>query len=248
MRRSPFFIVSFLTVVAGTFCGCAKGPLRGLSFLSPHAQQLLAEEEKIAKSWPTLREEMTAMVDQANKGSSQQQRIAAQRLEEYLTPDTPTLKRLHATDLLGKLPSEYSVNGLGIAAKDDEVDVRITACRSLGEIADRNALMKLREIINSDSDKDVQIAATRALGNIRSPETLASLKEALASKHPALQISATESLAKLTGQDFGRDVPKWEQYLAAGRGSIEAKTQEKTASFGESLNKTIQRVGFLQKN
>ena len=214
--RSKFLPILGVAILSSCILsGCAKGPLRGLAFLNPNAQQILDEEERIAKSWPSIKSELSAMVQQANKGSQRQKQVAAQRLAGYLSAENPTLIRLHATDLLGKLPSEYSADALGTAATDSEVDVRTSACLALGQISDQRSLTKLLEIVGSDDDQDVQIAATRAIGKIRTPQAVNALKQALASNQPALQVSAAEALEELTGKGFGHDIPKWEQYLAS---------------------------------
>jgi hypothetical protein len=75
MNRHLLFGFCLLLLLAGS--GCAKGALWRLGYLSPQARKQWADEEKIAKTWPAMRDEMTALAEQAKASSlADQQRLA----------------------------------------------------------------------------------------------------------------------------------------------------------------------------
>jgi hypothetical protein len=194
--------------------GCAKGALWRLGYLSPQAREQWAEEEKIAKTWPTMRDEMAGWVDQAKaSGPADQQRVA-KRLAEMIEKDQRVLVRLHATHLLGQLPAEAALGSMVVATRDPESDVRVAACRAYGQMGTEDALIQLGQIMRSDDHSDVRIAATRAIGRFQNPRAAQMLNYALESQQPALQLAAAESLQKITGEKFGKDIPKWQDYVA----------------------------------
>ncbi len=207
-----FLTLSLLTIFS---LGCAKGALWRLGYLSPQARQQWADEEKIAKSWPTIRGEMTALVDQAKVSSpADQQRVAA-RLTEMIQKDDRVLVRLHAAQLLGELSPDVAMSGALAATKDREADVRVAACRVFGKMKTDDALTQLSNVMQRDEQPDVQIAAVRAMSHFRSPRAAQLLRFALESEQPALQLAAADSLQSITGQKFGRDIPKWQEHVAS---------------------------------
>jgi len=194
--------------------GCAKGALWQLGYLSPQARKQWAEEEKIAKTWPTMRDEMTGLVNQAKvSGPADQQRIA-KRFADMIEKDQRVLVRLHATQLLGELPPAATMAAVSLATRDSEPDVRVAACRVYGRMGTEDALSQLGQIMRSDDHSDVQIAAARSIGQFNSPRAAQILNYALESEQPALQLAAADSLQKITGEKFGKDIPKWQDHVA----------------------------------
>lgn len=204
-----------LVCLLASASGCAKGALWRLGYLSPQARQQWAEEEKLAKTWPTMRDEMSGWVAQANAGSSADQQRVAKRLGELIETDRRMLVRLHATSLLGKLPSAAAWSSVAIAARDSDADIRVAACRVYGAMDTEDAIIPLGQLLGQDSSPDVQIAAARALGEFKSDRSARALGSAIESDQPALQLAAADSLEKVTGQKWGRDIPKWQDYLAS---------------------------------
>lgn len=195
--------------------GCAKGALWQLGYLSPQARQQWADEEKIAKTWPTVRSEMTALVDQAKVSSAEDQQRVAARLSELIEKDDRVLVRLHATQLLGELDPASSLSAVAAATQDRESDVRVAACRVYGKMKTDDALTQLGAVLQRDQQADVQIAAVRAIGQFKDPRAAQILQFALESEQPALQLAAADSLKSITGQKFGNDIPKWQEYVAS---------------------------------
>jgi HEAT repeat protein len=211
MNRHILFGFCLLLVAVA---GCAKGALWRLGYLSPQARQQWADEEKIAKTWPVMRDEMTGLAEQAKASSPADQQRVAKRFAEIVEKDNRMLVKLHAVKLLGELSPEAAMAAVAVAARDANADVRVAACQVYGQMATADSLMQLAQLLRSDDSEDVQIAAIRAMGQFKSPEAAVALRSALEEERPALQLAAAESLGKITGEKFGKDVPKWLDYVA----------------------------------
>lgn len=212
MNQIHRFVLLLILLVGVS--GCAKGALWRLGYLSPRVRQQWADEENYAKTWPTMKAEMTALVDRANLSGDADQQRAAGQLRRLLEDDRRVMVRLHATELLGKLPPAPAELALETAAQDSEADVRTAACRVMGQHQTPDSLRSLQRVLGSDTNDDVRIAAVRAIGEFSSPEAAKCLQLALESEQPALQLCAADSLGKISGQSYGRDIPKWQEYIA----------------------------------
>ena len=121
--------------------------------------------------------------------------------------------RLHAVKLLGNLNCPASVAALRDAAGDPDADVRIAAVKSWEKFPGNVAVTELQGIIQADTDTDVRMAATRSLGSFTGANAVQALSFALTDNDPALQVRATESLARVTGESIGPDVARWQDYV-----------------------------------
>ncbi len=211
MNRTQSLILLVLLV---GISGCAKGAMWRLGYLSPRVREQWAEEEQYAKTWQSLKPEMTALVENSNLGSPSEQQRAAGQLAAFIKDDKRILVRLHATELLAKLPGETAHAAVLTALKDGEADVRIAACRVLASHNSADSMLTLQRTLGSDTNPDVRLAAARSLGQFDSPAAAKSLQVALNSDEPALQLCAADSLQKITGKKFGRDIPQWQEYIA----------------------------------
>ena len=148
-------------------------------------------------------------------GSSvESQQEVAKKLSEVILRDPILLLRLHAIKLITSLDCPKTAETLLIAANDPSSDIRIATVKALERIPGEESIFQLQEILANDTDDDVRIAATRALGNFQGQTSVRALALALEDRNPALQISATESLMRTTGQQtLGRDVGAWQNYV-----------------------------------
>lgn len=180
---------------------------------------------------------MNQIVSSASNGSIEQMESAANSLAETIRRDPILLMRLHAVKLLGELNCSASIDALVDASKDHNSDVRIAAIQSWSKLPGEVAIGHLQEIIGSDTDVDVRLAATRALGNFHGKQAIEALALALQDNDPALQLRATESLGRVTGESIGRNVNAWRQYVQ------DALPQKSTVETGNtSPTKTIESM------
>ena len=148
----------------------------------------------------------------------QQQRVADQLAESIAAEEDP-LVRAEIVRTLAGYGAATATRVLHAAVEDPDEDVRIAACRAWATRGDAEAIAVLGRTLTGDTDVDVRLAAASALGESRDPAAVAALEPALSDKDPALQYRAVLSLRTITGQDFGNDVRRWQQYV---RGELPA--------------------------
>lgn len=193
--------------------GCAEGPLWRVGKFSPWARNQWAEEERIADTLFERKRQMTESVSAALDAPVEQQQRVAEDLAEVVHRDPILLLRLHAVDLLGKLNCPAAVETLKDASRDHNSDLRVAAIKSWEKMPAETAIPQLQEMIGSDTDIDVRLAATRALGNFSGQQAVAAISLALEDPDPALQVRAAESLQNVTGEQLGRDIQAWQNYV-----------------------------------
>jgi Glu-tRNA(Gln) amidotransferase subunit E-like FAD-binding protein len=193
-----------------TFSGCAThnqffAELPLFEAKSDRIPGLLTPEER--------KEMIREKVKRGSQESPQVQEMVARQLwQEYRTNPDPTIRRQIAESIPQlNAPSRQSL--LKEAVEDPNVFVRISACRAWGKQQTPEASQALRHVLEEDEESDVRIAAARELGNFRGEEVTRALGKALESRQPAVRYQAMESLGKITGENFGKDVKRWKQYL-----------------------------------
>lgn len=216
-RRLNIIRILLLLIAIGTvhqFSGCSEGPLWRSGKYNPWVRNKWAEEEKIADTLFTRKNRMETVVRNAVNGPINVQEDAAQALSDIVFRDKVLLMRLHAVRLLGQLKNSPSaVETLIKASKDNDRDIRLAAIESWKTLGSDTAVPQLQEIIGSDTDIDVRLAATEALGYFPGRASVSALSLSLNDRNPALQVRATESLRKVTGEPLGRNVVAWQQYV-----------------------------------
>src|SRR5262249_41627163 len=108
--------------------------------------------------------------------------------------------------------------------KDPDPEVRMAVCQTWGrrvasapkELAAADTALASRglsDAVAKDTNIDVRLAATKSLGRIKGDtRAVGGLANALKDQDRALQYNAVTSLKEASGQDFGNDVAKWQQY------------------------------------
>ena len=225
-RHTNALILAVIAV--GLFTGCAEGPLWRMGRYTPWAQNQWAEEEKIADTLFKQKKAVVAKVDAAVGAPVERQQEVAYELSEIANRSPVLLLRLHAVDQLGRLKCPAAVDALANAAQDSNFDVRLAAIKSFERLPASAAIPNLQQMVGSDTNIDVRLAATRALGKFPGRRAVSAISLALNDSDPALQLRAAESLQAVTGESFGRDIPRWQEYvtsLPAVGGLNEGSTQ-----------------------
>jgi HEAT repeat protein len=125
--------------------------------------------------------------------------------------------RIELARALGELPTASAQAALAASLADENAQVRVVACKSLGRRPTAESLQALGMAVAGDSDLDVRIAAARQLGQFRDPAAAQALRPALDENDAALQGIAMQSLRRLTGQhQYANSVPAWREYLDGG--------------------------------
>ncbi len=214
-----------LLLITVTLCGCAEGPLWRSGKLSPWARNQWAAEEQIADTLFARKRKMTESVNSAINAPLEQQQKVAQELSEIIHRDPVLLLRLHGVKLIGQLNCPAALAALEDAAQDYNTDIRIAAVDAWSKLPGDVAIPQLQEMIGSDTNVDVRLAATRALGNFSGTQAVRAISLALNDQDPALQVRATESLQKATGESLGRDVVAWQDYVSRFSKSNDSTTE-----------------------
>ncbi|HMP77829.1 MAG TPA: HEAT repeat domain-containing protein [Pirellulaceae bacterium] len=204
-------------VVAAMVIGCAEGPFWRMGQYSPWVQKKWAAEEELADTLFSKRRRMTEIVERAKNGSVEDKDRAAQELFHQFFNDSILLTRLQAVRLMSELDCPTTYQSLRAASLDPNVDMRLAAAQAWRHMPDDQAVPMLVQMLQHDKNVDVRLAATRALGDFTGGVTVAALQSALSDADPAIQLRATESLARSTGETLGRDVAAWKRFLGEDR-------------------------------
>jgi len=206
-RQSTYSLVlgTLFAALLISISGCAEGYFWRTGKYAPWVREKWAAEEQVADT----------LFSRNVAGSTvEAQQEVANKLSEVILRDPILLMRLHALKLITSLDCPKTTETLSIAANDPSSDIRIATVKALERTSGEDAIYQLQDILANDTDDDVRIAATRALGSFQGQASVRALSLALEDRNPALQISATESLMRTTGQQaIGRDVTAWQQYV-----------------------------------
>ncbi len=216
LRQSTFFfaLVTLFASLLLSISGCAEGYFWRTGKYAPWVRQKWEAEEQIADTLFSRKQRMTEAVSAVAGGTVESQQEVASKLSEVILRDPILLMRLHSLRLITSLDCPKTAETLAIAANDPSSDIRIATVKALERIPDDESVYLLQEMLANDTDDDVRIAATRALGNFQGQASVRALSLALEDRNPALQVSATESLMRTTGQQsIGRDVAAWQRYV-----------------------------------
>ena len=209
-----FAAAIMLAVFALSTFGCAEGQFWQTGKYAPWVRKKWEAEEQIADTLFAQKKRMTEAVVAVAGSTVESQQQVADKLSEVILRDPILLLRLHAIKLITSLDCPKTAETLSIAANDPSSDIRIATVKALERIPGDESIYQLQEIVANDTDDDVRIAATRALGSFQGQNSVRALSVALEDRNPALQISATESLIRATGQQsIGRDVAAWQNYV-----------------------------------
>jgi len=128
--------------------------------------------------------------------------------------------RQAAAYALGEIKDPRAVEPLISALKDSDWRVRRGVAYALREIKDPRAVEPLISALK-DSDWRVRQAAVIVLGEIKDPRAVEPLISALKDIDPNVRWPAAEALKKITGQDFGEDQRKWQEWWEKSKGRLQ---------------------------
>lgn len=133
-----------------------------------------------------------------------------------LTGMPPQEKIELKTDVLSTMPN----------LPDRSKFVRMEAAYALGKLDPAVSVGPLATSLQTDPDLDVRMAAAHALGRHQSEDAVQAVLIGMVDDDLAVRVAALDSLRYMTGQDFGRDVEAWLNYLNSA--------EQPLADYGES--------------
>ncbi|MDA1054593.1 MAG: HEAT repeat domain-containing protein [Planctomycetota bacterium] len=180
---------------------------------NPYYRNQWEKDERAGPTFHTQLAELRAIRENPTGLSPEEQRRVIPTLSEIVQNSTNSILRAEATLTLAEFPAPETIPTLQLAMNDEDVDVRVAACKAWGRRGGPEALKLLSRTVSNDSDLDVRLAATTELAKFQDQQSLQALAVALNDKDPALQHRAVQSLKSVSGQDYGDNVPAWRDFV-----------------------------------
>jgi hypothetical protein len=204
-------------LLACGLAGCADGFVPELRTLNPWVRKQWAEDELYGPTFHRKVSDLAALRSSTSSLTPGDQQRIAQELAGRLKSEPSAAMRMELIRTLGELPTATSQVAIAAMLTDENSQVRVLACKSLGRQPTPEAMQALGTTLASDADLDVRISAARELGHFRDPAAAQALRPALDDGDAALQGVAMESLRGITGRsEYANSVPAWRDYLDGG--------------------------------
>jgi HEAT repeat protein len=127
---------------------------------------------------------------------------------------------------LGQIGDKRAVETAITNLSAQERRIRRAAAEALRHLRDVRAFEALAKAIISDTDAKVRWTSALALGSLGDPRGIEYLVRALEDDHDYVRSAAVSSLERLTGQNLGKDVMKWQQWFTNRNGYASRATDE----------------------
>lgn len=98
-------------------------------------------------------------------------------------------------------------------------ELRMSSVWTLGKVKDPRALDALISALKHE-DLGVRISAAEALGDKKDPKAISPLITGLKENEETVQEAFIKALESITGEDFGQDLSKWEQWWNENRKTV----------------------------
>ncbi len=213
-------LISFCLLLA-LMGGCTWGSKNGVPWWGTKKQKDEAAAD-LDKYGPVAFQRIDVVKkygEYAAKGSETEKQQVASRLAIDIQTEQDPLVRIQIIRTLAGIPNETAAGVLGAGIKDPDSEVRIAVCEAWGKRTghskspDEPSARMLAETLSSDTNIDVRLAAAKALGAAKNdPRAVGALAIALKDPDPAMQHRSVASLKQVSGQNFGDDVQKWQQW------------------------------------
>lgn len=187
--------------------------LRGLAPEKP------VPPEIVARYGPTAGQriqEVDRLGKAARKASPDRQQIIAETLAQQIREEKVPTVRLHIVNAIQNCRTPMASSVLRAALDDEDIDVRIAACKAWGKVGGPEAVELLGRTVGDDgAELEVRLAATSALANVKHPRAVQALGLAIQDRQdPALQYRAAQSLQQVTGVRHGNNLVAWRNYVS----------------------------------
>ncbi len=180
----------------------------------------IPKTKKVVEKWhTTVRKSLILALEQINDQIPDPVLKKLDNIEERLLAklknnDLDIFVKMQTVEALGKIGVIRAVEPLTIIILDKNSDVRLQAktAEALGRIGDMRAVGPLITVLNRGKDFGVRIKAAEALGRIGNICAVEPLIAALKQESLNVRTQAAKALGKITGQDFGEDSAKWQEW------------------------------------
>lgn len=207
----------FAAALIALVTGCADGPIPETKYLNPWVRKQWAEDEQQVTTFHRKISDLAQLRAKAANMSPEEKEVTAGHLVARLKEERSAPLRGEFVRTLAVFRTQSAQQALVEAVMDESSNVRVLACKALGEAPTVEGFQALSHAITDDSDLDVRIAAAHQLSKFRGFETSKALRPALDDRDPALQIAAIQSLEAVDGHtEYRRNVAVWREHLDGG--------------------------------
>lgn len=206
----PLMVVCLTVPTVGLLGGCHDGPMYALKHANPYfTMSQWKKDEALGVTDHKRRQELQSLADSMVSIPEERQQEWTDHLQQiYENDPSPEMRRL-AVLAAGRSKDATALELVAKGVKDDNVKVRMEACRALGERPEEKAAQLLAAVAGESQDQDVRHAAIAALGKHPGSVANNSLKLALQERDPATQDLVIATLRESTGKDLGDDPSVW---------------------------------------
>lgn len=120
--------------------------------------------------------------------------------------------RLKAIGTLASMNVKRILDPLISILESDDLAVKGSAANALGRLEDPRAITPLLDALKTAKDIFLQMSIISALGQFKHPRVIKPLIDLLGAEHPFVRGDAARSLKQVTGEDFGQDQSKWQEW------------------------------------
>ncbi|SMP50267.1 HEAT repeat-containing protein [Neorhodopirellula lusitana] len=166
-------------------------------------------DQKIGITDHERREELMSLAESMPNLPADRQQYWSGHLKQIFENDESAEMRRLAILAAGKTNNAEMLKLVEKGLDDDNLKVRMEACRALGNRPEDEAARLLASTVGKSQDQDVRHAAITALAKHPGKIASDSLKLALQDRDPATQNLVIGSLRQSTGQDYGTDPETW---------------------------------------
>lgn len=205
--------VTISIVFMALFTGCMDGPFYALKRVNPYYMSRWNADRKHGATFEDRLEELQAVQKQLPTMDQPNQEKWAERLEEIVRNDASPEMRSEAIRILAQLSSPTAERALNTASTDEVEKVRLAACKAWRRRGGNSARDMLLSMAQADESSSVRQAAVTSLAGFNEPEVVRALGNLLEDSSPAIQYNVAESLANITGQQYGGDIEGWKQFI-----------------------------------
>ena len=216
VTRFGFVVISTLFWLVG----CQSMP--ELHLVNPWIRDEWAADEAYGPTFHQRVGELAAIRQQAKRYRDGERAQLSQDLAKLYAEDRDPLIREHTVKTIAVVGGPAAETTIRNALRDDDMSVRMVACRSCLTLGQGAAAQMLSDVLKTEDNDDVRLAATRSLAACRGPVATQALLAVLQENDPALQYRAGVALEEITGQSFGTDFAAWERYLQGQPAALEA--------------------------
>lgn len=189
------------------------GPFYAMKQMNPFYRKQWKQDQELGPTYAQRIEELELLESQLTSYAPDDQLRWAMQLERLIQSDPSPEFRARAVQAIAKIQNDTVTRALNRASADDIEKVRMAAAKSWAEQKTTPARDMLLSMATSDTSNSVRAAAIQSLGTFEDPEVRQSLAGMIDDRSPAIQYEVAQSLAKLTGRNYGGDFESWKKYL-----------------------------------